>query len=476
MKKMFLNSPNPRKAFAGLALTATLAASSAAFGQFIPTGAGSYDYDHPDNWTGGTVNNQFVSTRSLTADQTVFFDSNFTLSSGLTLNDTSTFNRTFIGSGGNRTVTLGGNISLGNSATNANTVTFGSLTAGQGLSVDLGGSSRIFAVGTNRTLEFVNVLSGSGGFTKTGAGILKLSGTANTFTGNVSIGGGSPSAFGGVLEVSKIADSGVASSIGVGSSITFGGSDGAATLRYLGSGDSSNRSFTIGSQGAIFDSSGSGAIQFTNTGNIDVSPSNTVSRTLTFTGTNAGNNSFAGVIRDPSVSATTSVLKTGSGKWILSGANTHKGATTVTAGTLVLGATGSINSSVAVNIAAGATFDTTEKSFTMLGGQEFNFTLDPTAAGSAGMLVAGALDITAGVVDFTILGPLDDDVYVLASYTSLTGTSFASVTAPSGYTIDYAYNGGTQIALVVPEPGTIGLLTGGLCAVMIFGRKRRENS
>ena len=149
----------------------------------------------------------------------------------------------------------------------------------------------------------------------------------------------------------------------------------------------------------------------------------------------------------------------------------------MTAGTLVLGATGSINSSVAVNIAAGAIFDTTAKNFTMLSGQEFNFTLDATAGGSAGMLVAGALDITTGVVDFTVLGSLDDDVYVIASYTSLTGANFASVSSlPSGYTIDYAYNGGTQIALVVPEPGTIGLLTGGLCAMMIFGRNRRKAS
>jgi fibronectin-binding autotransporter adhesin len=474
MKNLPSHSLRSGKSLAAAAVLAgALLAASGVQAQFIPTGGGSYSYTDTNNWTGGNINNTFVDTRNPTADQTIYFDSNLTLSSGWTINDTSTFNRTFLGSGADRTVTLNGNISLGSSTTNANTLTMGSAAAGQALNIDLGGTNRTIAVGTNRTLEFLNVLSGSGGITKTGAGILKMTGTANTFTGNTSI--GASGVFGGVLEVAKIADSGAASSIGTGSSITFGGSGGAATLRYVGSGDSSNRSFTVGSQGAIFDSSGSGAINFTNASAIDVSPSNTASRTLTFTGTNAGANSFAGVIRDPS-NAVTSVLKNGSGNWTLAGANTYTGATTVTAGSLVLGATGSINSSVAVNIAAGATFDTTEKSFTMLGGQEFNFTLDPTAAGSAGMLVAGALDITAGVVDFTILGPLDDDVYVLASYTSLTGTSFASVTAPSGYTIDYAYNGGSQIALVVPEPGTIGLLTGGLCAVMIFGRKRRENS
>lgn len=461
-----LNPLNFRKVLAGLALAVS---TSVSFAQFLPTGAGPYDYDDLANWNGGTINNQFNA--NPTADQTVFFDGDLTLSSGWSIANTSLFNRSFVGSGDNRTITLGGNLSLDSSTTNANTVTIGSAVAGEAVNIDLGDANRTFSAGTNRTLEVLNGISGARSLTKTGAGTLKLTGTANTFTGNISL--GASGVFGGVLEVTKIADSGGASSIGAGSGITFGGSGGAATLRYVGSGDSSNRSFTIGSQGAIFDASGSGAIHFTRTSAIDVSPSNTVSRTLTFTGTNDGENSFAGVIRDPT-NAATSVVKDGTGKWVLAGANTYTGNTTITAGTLVLGAAGSITNSAAIDIAAGAVFDTTEQSFTMLDAQEINFTLDPTAGGSAGMLIAGALDISAGSVDFTLLAPLDDDVYVLASYTSLTGANFGSVSSlPSGYTIDYAYNGGTQIALVIPEPGTIGLLTGGLCAVLIFGRKRR---
>ena len=49
---------------------------------------------------------------------------------------------------------------------------------------------------------------------------------------------------------------------------------------------------------------------------------------------------------------------------------------------------------------------------------------------------------------FAVSGTLDDPAYVLATYTSQTGAAFASVTPPTGYQLDYAYNGGTQIALV----------------------------
>lgn len=471
MKKTFLHSLTPRKALAGLALTASLAVTPGSHAQFLPTGAGPYDYDDTANWNGGTINNNFGA--NPTADQTVYFDGNLTLSSSWTINNTTLFNRSFVGSGGDRTVTLGGNISLGSSATNANKVTIGSTVAGEAVNLDLGGASRNFFVGTNRTLEVVNTLSGAGGIAQQGVGTLTLSGTANTYTGATSFGGSGISS--GVLEITKLANGGQASSIGASSNaadrLVFGGNT-TGTLRYIGSGDSTDRRFSVGGVGAIFDASGSGAVNFTNTAAVAYSGASNTTRSLTLTGTNTGNNTMTALVGNNGTGVTT-ITKDGTGTWVLAGANTYTGNTNVNAGTLVLGTTGSINNSVGVNIAAGAAFDTTAKNFVMLSGQEFTFTLDPTAAGSAGMLVAGALDISAGVVDFTLTGPLDDDVYVIASYTSLTGGSFASVTAPSGYTIDYAYNGGTQIALVVPEPSAVALLVGSLCTVMIFRRNRR---
>jgi hypothetical protein len=159
----------------------------------------------------------------------------------------------------------------------------------------------------------------------------------------------------------------------------------------------------------------------------------------------------------------------------LAAANTYTGATTVTLGTLAVGAAGSISNSTLVDIKAGATFDTTAQSFTMLGAQTFKFTLNPASTGSAGLLNAASLNITAGVVDFTTLGSLDDSAYVIASYTSKTGSAFATVNnLPSGYTIDYGYNSGTQIALVVPEPSTFAMLLGGFGMLLGFQRSRRS--
>ena len=144
----------------------------------------------------------------------------------------------------------------------------------------------------------------------------------------------------------------------------------------------------------------------------------------------------------------TLTIAPGTGTVTFAAANTYTGPTTIGAGTLALGAAGSIDSSASVTVAAGATFDTTAKeSFAMLPGQPFVISIDGAGGGSAGRINASGLDITNAHVTFNIVNPLDDKVYVIGNYTGLTGTAFASVTVPSGYAINYAYNG-NQIALV----------------------------
>jgi autotransporter-associated beta strand protein len=166
------------------------------------------------------------------------------------------------------------------------------------------------------------------------------------------------------------------------------------------------------------------------------------------------------------------LTKTGTGTLELAAANTYSGGTIVSEGTLALGASGSISDSTLVDIKAGATFDTTAQSFVMLGSQTFIFTIDPTGVGSAGLLNAGSLDISSGVVTFVTLGELNDSVYILANYTGLVGTQFASVTAPTGYTINYSYEG-NQIALeVIPEPGSTAMVLFGLGMLVGFRRVR----
>ena len=458
--------PSPLVLRLSLALAAL---GTPAYAAFNTTAGGTYDYLNAENWASG-IDNTWTST--IAGNQILTFGTDHTLSSTLNIGNTGTFNHTFIGSGANRTLTLGGGISLGNSATNTNTVTIGSTTDGQRLNLDLGGANRTLSVGTNRTLEILNVVSGANSITKTGAGTLKLTNTANTFTGGISIGGGSPSTFGGVLEVTKLADSGTASSIGAGSSITFGGTGGAATLRYVGSGDASNRAFTIGSQGAIFESSGTGALQFTSTANIDVSPSNTVSRTITFTGTNTNDNSFAGVIRNPSVSAQTSITKEGTGTWVLTGNNTNTGNITVTEGILAIGAANRL-ADTATLVMNGGTFATRGFSET-LGTVTLNAdSIIDLGSGASALVFADSSDAIWGAtfslsfINFTdgmdsIRFGSDQDGLTLAQLGQITINGQLVTIDSSGF------------LTAVPEPSAFAALAGLATLGFVASRRRRQ--
>ena len=196
---------------------------------------------------------------------------------------------------------------------------------------------------SNNTLAAQITDSGVGAtrLTKIDAGTWVLANTNNTYTGITRIDGG-------VLAVSKLADGLQASSIGASSAAATNlviGNE--STLRYTGSGDTTDRQFTLSQGVSYIESSGTGAVQFTSTG--DVTLAGTGARTIALGGTNSGDNIMGGRITDANATTgRTTLAKNGSGTWILTGNNNYTGNTVINDGNLIIG-----NGGISGNAGAG---------------------------------------------------------------------------------------------------------------------------
>ena len=219
---------------------------------------------------------------------------------------------------------------------NAGSLTFasgsGAITLSDG-TINLGAASTITVSNTTNTIS--SVLSGAGtSLTKNGAttGTLVLSG-ANTYTGLTSVAAG-------FISINSIKNVGAgASALGAPTSVANGtlglGFGTTATgLIYIGTGDTTDRVINVRGTStagrAILDMSGTGLLKFTS----DFTASTTGSKVLTLQGSSSGEGEIAGAIVNNSAANTTSIVKTGTGTWTLSGANTYTGTTTVSGGTL----------------------------------------------------------------------------------------------------------------------------------------------
>ncbi|MBZ9814514.1 autotransporter-associated beta strand repeat-containing protein, partial [Mesorhizobium sp. CA7] len=164
---------------------------------------------------------------------------------------------------------------------------------------------------------------------KTGTGTWRLTNQASSYTGATTIGGG-------ILIVDKLADGGMASSIGASSNAAGNlviGKD--STLRYVGAGDTTNRQFTLDTGVTYIQSSGTGALVFANTGTVGLTGTN-ATRTIALGGTNTGLNTMGGAIGDNGTGATT-LAKNDGGTWVLTGNNTYSGNTVINDGNLMIG-------------------------------------------------------------------------------------------------------------------------------------------
>jgi autotransporter-associated beta strand protein len=201
--------------------------------------------------------------------------------------------------------------------------------------------ARFFSLGGTNTgqntlsAKLANNGTGALTFQKNGAGTWVLANETSSYTGSTTINGG-------ILSVSKMANYGTDSSIGkgtAGTAITF---DNSGALVYTGSGDDTDRLVRTARDGTILNN-GTGALNFTATGNFNVAVSQSIARTLTLGGTNGG--TISGALQNNTGSAfALSLAKTGTGTWKLGGTNTNTGATRVSGGILQFGKVNSLYS------------------------------------------------------------------------------------------------------------------------------------
>jgi autotransporter-associated beta strand protein len=284
------------------------------------------------------------------------------------------------------------------------------------------GSTTLTLAGNGSTAVTGSIATGAGGLTKGGTGTLSLTNANSYYSGVTTI-------TAGVLEAAFLANGGLPSSIGISTnaaaSLVFGAP--AATLRYIGSSSVTiNRGFTLSSGaggGATIESSGGGTLSIDNTVALAYGTA-AQTRLLTLGGTNTGANTFSKVIGD-NTTAATSLTKAGTGTWILSGANTYSGATTVNAGTLVISGSPTGTGAVRVNggtldLGGGTASGSLASTVLSLGGGTFAYTrtgnttqgfsttnisgLPAISVASGNILNLGAIANTGGTIDFAGTG------------------------------------------------------------------------
>jgi autotransporter-associated beta strand protein len=186
-------------------------------------------------------------------------------------------------------------------------------------------------------------------------GTVVLGNTNNSFSGAVRI---TQSTAGQTttLQTANIGTAGAISALGKGGTINIGSTNESAftVLKYTGTGETTDKIINLTgtnatgqtvSGGATLDQSGSGNLKFTSA---MTSTNGTGAKKIYLTGSTVGTGEFAGAISDFGAN-TNSLVKTGTGRWSLSGANTYTGATEVREGTLQISSGGSITSAATIS-------------------------------------------------------------------------------------------------------------------------------
>jgi autotransporter-associated beta strand protein len=341
------------------------------------------------NYTGSIVNSGSL---ILSSSNAQILGGNISGSGAITKNGSGTLtlsgNNTYSGgttiSGG--AVYVGSNSAFGTGNVTLNNISIGSSTAAT-ISNNITLTNTVtVGIGYNTSnLTFSGILSGSGtlNFDTNTSAIITLTGL-NTFTSNIS----APRTASGIY-FNSIANAGVASALGAGSSIGTGVGSYTAALRYTGNvAASTNRAISMGGGGLVIRSD---SAALTWTGNITAASS----IPLYLQGTAGGGANF-NELSGAFLGGSSLIINAGSGNdvWRVSGNNTHTGLTQVTNTSTMIAANAN-----AFGTTAGATQVDTSGQLLLTGGIAVGaeaLTLNSNASGTWNGYTGAALRSISG--------------------------------------------------------------------------------
>ncbi len=395
---------------------------------------------------------------------------------------------------------------------------------GKGAKINVAGQFAITSVGGDGTIVRLKdfQLTGAGSLTidvgPSGRVLHAPTSAADTFayTGTTTLKSGTYEA--GSVLVSGNSNSPFGASSNEASNLIFDGGSFAVTSSVAAAAtNSTSRLFTLGTNGgSLSNTSTTGRLNFTNSGQIGLQGEGP--RTLTLDGVSTATvnsitgNVLAAIIPDQNpLTGKTSVSKIGSGVWTLTGNSTYTGDTTVSAGKLIVngaivssvllsgtgslggsGTTGSVVAGDGTTISPGNSIGTIHTGSVAFGDGSI-FDVEVGAAGSSDLLaITGSLDLSApaDTLALTNSSGFDGSDYTIATFTegSLGSDVFNTVTLdgiavnPAGFTIgDFTYvvaysnsssgGGSIQLTTLVPEPTFAAIAS--ITAAVLLGQRRR---